>query len=197
MTRRLRILSGILATVAAAPLPAQTDTAVKPFRMIGNIYYVGGSDVAIYLIATPDGLILLDGGYRDKVPRLLISIGRAGFDPTKIKILLNSHGHYDHAGGLAELKRVTGARLYAGRGDSTILANGGQHDFGFGNRFLFPSVTVTHPVSDGDSITLGGTTIRAVATPGHTKGCTTWSVTVREGGKDYDAEQDLRNHLKS
>lgn len=179
-----RVLVGVAVVGSGRTLQGQTDS-VAPFRMIGNIYYVGGSDIATYLIVTSGGLILLDGGYQQMVTQDLTNIRALGFDPATVKILLNSHAHYDHAGAFAELKRITGAVLYAGRGDSTILAHGGRHDFGFGDRFPFPPVTVDHPVADGDSITLGGTTIHAIATPGHTQGCTTWSMTVREGGRDY------------
>jgi len=114
-------LIGLLAAGLGWTLHAQADSSVAPFRMIGNIYYVGGSDIAIYLIATPDGLLLLDGGYEQNAHRLLTNIRTLGFDPSKVKVLLNSHGHYDHAGALAELKRITGATLYAGRGDSSAL----------------------------------------------------------------------------
>lgn len=180
------------AAATAWDLPGDSDStshprneAVRPFRIIGNVYYVGASDIAIYLIVTTDGLILLDGGYADMPQQVLRNIRALGFDPRQVRILLNSHAHYDHAGGLAELKRVTGAPLYAGRGDSVLLAHGGHDDFAFGNRFLFPPVTVDHAVSDGDSIILGRSTIVAVATPGHTKGCTTWAMTVRDGDKTY------------
>ena len=160
--------------------------SVAPFRVIGNIYYVGGTDIATYLIATSDGLILLDGGLPGMAPQVLTNLRALGFDPRQVREGAPQHSaHYDHAGALARLKEITGARLYAGRGDSTIWPTAGTATSGSADRFLFPQVTVDHPVSDGDSVRLGATVLVAVATPGHTRGCTTWSMSVNEGGKDY------------
>lgn len=192
MVSRQLLLAGLLSLVALSPVTAQRDSAaragdqpVRPFRLLGNIYYVGASDVTSFLISTSAGLILLDGGYVETVPQILANIRALGFEPRNVKILLNSHGHYDHAGGLAALKRATGAPLYAGRGDSAFLASGGHGDFAWGDRFLYPPVTVDHAMGDGDRVTLGGTVLTAVATPGHTKGCTTWKMTLRAGDHDY------------
>ena len=101
--------------------------------------------------------------------------------------MLNSHAHFDHAGGLAELKQATGAELYAGRGDSALLARGGKDDFFFRDRLPYPPATVDRAVADGDRVVLGRDTLVAVATPGHTRGCTTWSMTVRDRGHAYAA----------
>jgi len=191
-----RTLTGLSAAalllLPLAGIEAQGDSLarswnqpVTPFRVIGNVYYVGASDVTAFVITTPRGLILLDGGFVETVPQILANIRTLGFDPRDVKILLNSHAHYDHAGGLAELKRVTGAALYAGAGDSAVLARGGRDDFFLGDRFPFPPVTVDHPVHDGDTVALGGVTLHAVATPGHTAGCTTWQLIVHEDGKSY------------
>jgi metallo-beta-lactamase class B len=188
MTRRgLLCLLGLAATSALA---GQSDSVsrswnrpVKPFRIIDSIYYVGASDVTSFLIATSEGLILIDGGFAETAPQILANVRALGYDPGGIRILLNSHAHYDHAGGLAELKRVTGARAYAGRGDSALLARGGRDDFFFRNRFPFPPIGIDQGVMDGDRVELGQTTITALATPGHTRGCTTWRTEVMVGGR--------------
>ena len=171
----------------SAPAVAATrrSAPVAPFRLIGNIYYVGTTDVAAYMIKGRYGMVLIDGGYEETAEQILASVRALGFEPHMIRYLLNSHAHYDHAGGLAALKRATGATLYAGRGDSAVLARGGIHDPGFGEKYPFPPVTVEHPVTDGDRIELGDQLITALATPGHTQGCTTWVTTVVEGGKSY------------
>lgn len=176
-------------TLLLALLLAQTDATsrswnqpVEPFRIAGNLYYVGATDITSYLVTTPKGHIVLDGGFAETAPMILANIRKLGFDPKDVKILLNSHAHTDHAGGLAELKRATGALLYASRGDIPQLAHGGLDDPQFGNRFPFPPVHADRILEDGQRISLGGTTLVAHLTPGHTPGCTTW--TMRAGGRD-------------
>jgi metallo-beta-lactamase class B len=171
-------------TLSAQPDPVSRswNQPVEPFRIAGNLYYVGASDVTSYLIATPKGHIVLDGGFVETVPMILANIRKLGFDPADVKILLISHAHYDHAGGLAELKRVTGATLYATAGDLPQLARGGLDDPQFGNRFPFPPVLADRILRDKQKISLGGTTLVAHLTPGHTRGCTTW--TMKAGGLD-------------
>jgi metallo-beta-lactamase class B len=160
---------------------------VAPFRIIDRIYYVGARDISSFLIATDAGLIVIDGGFVETAPQILRNIATLGFKPGDVKILLSSHAHYDHAGGLAELKRATGARLYVSAPDAVMLARGGLNDFGFGNRFPFPAVTADSAFVDGALIRLGGVSMKANVTPGHTRGCTTWTMTVREKAKDYAA----------
>lgn len=189
----MRVVTVISVLSAMSALPyaahAQADSAarswnepVQPFRIVGNVYYIGASDVTSYLIVTSAGLIVIDGGFVETAPQILTNIRTLGFDPKRIRLLLNSHAHYDHAGGLARLKEVTGAHLVAGLGDSALLAAGGRGDFAFGDRFLFPPVTVDRTVTSGDTVRLGDTYLVAVATPGHTKGCTTWVMPVNEDG---------------
>lgn len=179
----------ILLLFAGLPLFAQKDPGsrswnqpVEPFRIAGNLYYVGASDVTSYLITTPQGHIVLDGGFEETAPMIVSSIRQLGFKPEQVRILLSSHAHYDHAGGLAELKRITGAALYASAGDVPMLGRGGLDDPQFGNRFPFPLVFADHLLQDRQKISLGGTTLIAHLTPGHTRGCTTW--TMRVGGLD-------------
>jgi metallo-beta-lactamase class B len=149
---------------------------VTPFRIVGNVYYVGASEVTSFLITTPKGHILLDGGMPETAPQIEHNIEHLGFHLRDVKILLNGHAHYDHAGGLAELKRVTGAKFYAGAGDVALLARGGTGDPQFGDKYPFPPVEADRALHDGDRITLGGITLIAHSTPGHTRGCTTYSL---------------------
>lgn len=159
---------------------------VKPYRVIGNIYYVGASDVSSFLITTSNGHILLDSGFIETVPQIKQNMAQLGFRLEDIKILLNSHAHYDHAGGLAELKRLTGAKLMTSEGDVPLLAAGGKGDPNFGDRFLFEPVKPDRILRDGDKVELGGVTMIARITPGHTKGCTSWTMKVKDGAKEYD-----------
>ena len=159
---------------------------VKPFNVIGNVYYVGATEVSSYLITTSEGHILLDSGFLETVPQIQQNVAQLGFRFQDIKILLNSHAHYDHAGGMARLKELTRAKLMVSEGDVAQLARGGKDDPNFGDRFLFTPVTVDRKVHDGDTVKLGDVVLTAHLTPGHTKGCTTWTMKVRDGGKSYD-----------
>jgi metallo-beta-lactamase class B len=175
------------------PCSAQIDEAsramnqpVKPYRVIGNIYYVGASDVSSFLITTPNGHILLDSGFIETVPQIKQNMEALGFKLADIKFLISSHAHTDHAGGFAELKRLTGATLMTSEGDIPLLAAGGKGDPNFGDRFLFEPVKPDRILRDGDKVELGGVTMVARLTPGHTKGCTSWTMKVKEGVKEYD-----------
>ncbi len=159
---------------------------VKPFRLIGNIYYVGASDVTSYLIVTPQGNILLDSGFAETVPQIRQNIAQLGFRLEDVKILINGHAHYDHAGGLAQLKQLTGAKLMVSEADAALLAAGGKGDFGFGDKFPYPPVKADSIVTDGYELKLGDVKLVAHLTPGHTKGCTTWTMKVHDGDKDYN-----------
>jgi metallo-beta-lactamase class B len=183
----LTALAPGLAHAQKDPTSRSWNQPVEPFRIAGNLYYVGASDITSFLIATPGGLILLDGGFAETAPLIRDSVKKLGFRLEDVKYILSTHAHYDHAGGLAALKRWTGARLVAGEADAPLLAAGGHGDFRFGDRLTFPPVTVDRTVKDGDTVTLGGTTLTAHATPGHTRGCTTWTMQVADGGKTYDA----------
>lgn len=181
MPRRLAALLFLLPALAAGQADSTSrswNQPVEPFRIAGNLYYVGASDIAAYLVATPEGHILLDGGFAETVPLIRESVKKLGFRIEDVKILLNTHAHYDHAGGLAELKALTGAKLHASEADAPALARGGKDDPLFGDRFLFPPVQVDRLVEDGDTVALGGSTLTARLTPGHTAGCTTWTMKV-------------------
>lgn len=172
------IAIAFLALVAAAP------HSPAPFRVIGNIYCLGGTDATAFLIKTPKGLIVIDA---ESAPQIERNIAALGFAVKDVHIILCSHAHFDHVGGIAELKRVTGAKVMAGAGDVALLARGGRDDPQFGDRYSFAPVIVDRPLHDGDTISLGGVKIVARATPGHTAGCTTYTMKVRDHGRDYDA----------
>jgi len=166
--------------------PGQNDP-VEPFRIIGNIYYVGASEVTSYLITSPEGHILLDGGFPETAPIIERNIQKLGYKLSDVKILISTHAHYDHAGGLAELKRATEAKLYASAPEIPLLAAGGKDDFAFGNRFLFPPVKADETVKDNQVLHVGSAAMKAHLTPGHTKGCTTWTAEVSENGEKHTA----------
>lgn len=167
---------------AAQAAPHDNDP-VAPFKIGEGLYYVGASDITSFLFVTKAGMILLDGGYESTAPQILANIRTLGFDPKQVKILISSHGHIDHAGGLAQLKRETGAALYASQLDGALMARGGKGDFGLGDHAAYPPVTPDRLVGDGQKVTLGGWTLTAHLTPGHTRGCTTWTFPVTVAGK--------------
>jgi metallo-beta-lactamase class B len=157
-----------------------------PRRIIGNIYYVGSNLISSFLIVTPAGYILLDTGPIEMLPQVTANIEKLGFNPQEVKLLLNSHGHFDHCGGFAEFKRKTGATVVASKLDGELMARGGKGDFYWGDDLAYEPVKPDRSISDGESVELGGVSLTAHLTPGHTKGCTSWSTRVNEAGKDYD-----------
>lgn len=175
-----------IAQPAIAEVPADWTKPVAPFHIIGNIYYVGTADLAAYLIHTKDGDILIDGTLEQNVPLIERNIAALGFRVSDIKILLNSHAHYDHAAGLAALKHDSGATLYASAADAPILERG-SISFGPTASDHFPPVKVDRIVRDGETLELSGTKLTAHLTPGHTPGCTSWTMPVSEDGAAHTA----------
>lgn len=160
---------------------------IEPFRIIGNIYYVGASDVTSYLITTPQGHILIDAGFEETVPQIKANIAKLGFKIEDIKILLINHAHYDHCGGAEEIKKLTNAKLYASPPDAPVLEDGGKSDFWFGgDKTLFEPVKVDEILKDGQEIKLGDAVLKTYFTFGHTKGATSWTTVVSENGKKYN-----------
>jgi len=164
----------------------ESNKPVPPFRIAGNLYYVGAIDITSYLITTPQGHFVLDGGFVETAPQIERNIVQLGFKLSEVKYLLNSHAHCDHAGGLAELKKVTGAKFVASEGDAVLLRQGGHGDFRFGDTLLFPSIEPNKIILDGESLQLGDQVMTAHLTPGHTKGTTTWTTKIRDGARTYD-----------
>jgi metallo-beta-lactamase class B len=167
--------------------PNETDRSwnqpVEPFKIAGNIYYVGANEITSYLITTPEGHILLDSGFKETVPQIKANVAKLGFQMEDVKFLINSQAHYDHAAGLADLKSESKAKLLASVEDAKLLARGGKDDPNFGDRFLFDPVIADRTFKDGWKLKLGGTTMTANITAGHTPGCTTWTMNANDGGK--------------
>ncbi|MGC3956902.1 MAG: subclass B3 metallo-beta-lactamase [Verrucomicrobiota bacterium] len=163
------------------------NTPFPPFRLIGNIHYVGASGISSFLITTPEGHILMDTGFETTVPRIRESVAKLGFKLSDIKIILNSHAHTDHAGGHALMQELTGARILMSEADAALLASGGTNDFTPYSKELmgYRPAKADRILCDGDKVTLGGTTLTCHLTPGHTKGCTTWTMDVVEDGETH------------
>ena len=159
---------------------------IAPFKIIGNLYYVGATEVSSYLITTPQGHFLLDGGLAETAPQIERNIIQLGFNLHDVKFLLNSHAHFDHAGGLAYLKKVTGAKFVSSEADAPLLRNGGRGDFSFGDTLTYPPIEPDQIVGDKEVIKLGNQTMIAHLTPGHTKGNTTWTTKIRDQDRVYD-----------
>ena len=172
----------------ATSLFAQNDPdwtrPFPPHRVIGNLYYVGSKGLASYLFVTPQGNILINSSLEASVPLIRESIDKLGFKFSDTKILLISHAHFDHCAGSAQIKKLTGAKYMVMDGDVPVIETGGVTDFRYGTspEALYPPTKVDHVLHDGELVQLGGTTLVAHLTPGHTKGCTTWTAQV--AGKD-------------
>ena len=173
----------LLAYAELSPESAAKNQPVTPFRIVGNVYYVGASDVASYLIKSSSGLVLIDTGFAETAPQIEANIRALGFKLSDVKTVLIGHAHPDHVGGLAALKRDTGARVAAMDAEAVPLENNGRGTFYRGDRLLFESVRVDRILHDGDSVKLGEVTLVAHRTGGHTPGCTTWTLktTDRDG----------------
>lgn len=163
----------------------------EPFRIAGNLYYVGANDVTAFLLTGPEGHVLIDGGYPGTAPLIMASIARLGFDIRDVKVLLNSHAHLDHAGGLAALQQASGAELWVSEGDADQIASGGDSPALGPIRLLvwsgmarYPRPRVDHRFADGTTIRLGPIALTAHVTPGHTPGCTSWAIPLREGERE-------------
>jgi metallo-beta-lactamase class B len=189
-----RLLAQEAASLPPAPSAEWVNTLfdswkapIPPRRLAGNLYYVGASGVSSYLITTPAGHILIDTGFESTVPIIRHSVEQLGFKVSDIKFILSSHAHIDHTGGHALMKKITGATIVASAADARLIESGGADDF-----LTWPQETsrdepvrVDRTVGDGEEISLGGTTLTANLTPGHTRGATTWTMDVEEGGRTY------------
>jgi metallo-beta-lactamase class B len=158
----------------------------EPFRIAGNLYYVGSGDVTAFLLTGPQGHVLIDGGYPESAPMIEKSIGQLGFEITDVEVLLNSHAHFDHAGGLKALQDASGAQLWISEGDAEAIASGGARDPGAALS-RYPAPRIDHRFRDGAAIRLGPIELTAHVTPGHTRGCTSWSFPVRDGERELRA----------
>lgn len=155
--------------------------AQEPFRIYGNTWYVGPHGLGVFLITAPEGHVLIDGGVPGSAPLIEANIRKLGFELHDVKWILNSHAHSDHAGDIAQLAHDTGAQVIANAADAPLLERGGNDDPQYDDRFPFPPVHVARTVTDGETLHLGNLTVTAQATPGHTKGNTTWTWMSCEG----------------
>lgn len=170
----------------AATNPAW-NKPVEPYRIAGNLYYVGTNDLASYLIVTPQGNILINAGFEDTPPLIRKSIEKLGFRFADTKYLLSSQAHDDHAAGTFLVRELTGARVLVMEPDVYVIEHGGKGDFRYGDETSWRPSKVDRVLHDGDTVTLGGSTLVAHLTPGHTKGCTTWTMAVHDGNRTLNA----------
>ncbi len=176
--RALAALLACLPVAAPAQDPPAWTRPVAPFRLLRPITYVGTQGLAAYLIRTSRGAILIDATMEQNVPAIARNIEAAGVRLRDVKLILVTHAHFDHAAGTAAMRRLTGAQVVAGAGDAAALQSGtppGETSYGV---IRFPPVRVDRGVRDGERVRLGEATLTAVATPGHTPGCTTWTMAV-------------------
>ncbi|MBR0774315.1 BJP family subclass B3 metallo-beta-lactamase [Bradyrhizobium diazoefficiens] len=159
-------------------------TPFEPFRLIDNIYYVGTDGIAVYVIKTSQGLILMDTAMPQSTGMIKDNMAKLGLKVADIKYILNTHAHFDHTGGFAEIIKETGAQLIAGERDKPLLEGGYYPGDEKNEDLAFTAVKVDRAVKEGDKVTLGDTTLTAHSTPGHSPGCTSWEMTVKDGGQD-------------
>ncbi|UBB25165.1 subclass B3 metallo-beta-lactamase [Pseudoxanthomonas japonensis] len=181
----LRVVAAVMAAMALPVLaqdPPEWTEPVKPFHIAGNVYYVGTQGLAAYLIKSDEGAILLDATLAENAGQIERNIESLGVPLREVELLLSDHAHADHVGAMAQLKRDTGARFLASEGDRWALENGrneGDNNYGV---MPFDPIPVDEVIRDGQQVRLGDVTLTAHLTPGHTRGCTSWSMTVDDRG---------------
>ena len=176
-----------LGSPLAAQAPPDWSRPTEPFRIVGNVYWVGTYDLSTYLITSPDGHIVINTGLADSVPQIRANIEQLGFKIADVKILTATHAHWDHVAGLAALQKITGARVYMSAPDADVLESGGKSDFRWGKdpQAWFDPVSVDRRLADGETITLGGNSLTLHLHAGHSKGAASFTFTVRDGTRDY------------
>jgi len=175
--------------VCAAQLHAQPEDWTTPFsghRVIANLYAVGTSGLGVFLITSEDGHVLINTGLEDSTPLIRSNIESVGFRLEDVKILLTMQSHWDHTAALAEIKTITGAEMWATAKDARVLEDGGFSDPHFGGKESFAPIDVDKIISDGDVIELGDIRLLVYEHPGHTEGSSSYSMQIREDGRDYD-----------
>ena len=186
---RRRIVAWCVVLAATAPLAAQREEWTRPFhahRVVGNLYAVGTYDLGVFLITSQEGHILINTGLDDSTSLIRGSIESLGFRLEDVKILLTMQAHWDHTAALAEIKQLTGAEMWATAGDAPVLEDGGFSDPHFGGRVSFEPVSVDKIITDGELIELGETRLTLLETPGHTTGSSSYTMRVREDGREYN-----------
>ena len=185
MIRLIAALSLVLMSVPAAAQPADWSRPFPAHRVIGNLYTVGTYDLACFLITSDDGHILVNTGLAESAPLIRENVESLGFRLEDVRVLLTMQAHYDHAAALAEIKKVTGAKLWATAADAPLLEDGGASDPHFQGEYTFAPVPVDRVLRDGEVIELGRIRLTLVESPGHTPGSATYTMIVRENGRDY------------
>ena len=170
----------LFAGIAGAQSPVSWTTPVRPFRIVGDVYYVGTQGLSAYLIRSPEGAVLLDGTLPENAPLIERNIETLGVPLLSVKLLISDHAHWDHVGALAWLKKDTGAPFAASAGDQWALEHGQQRGQTTYTPTGWPPIKVDRVVRDDETIHVGSIALTAHLTPGHTPGCTSWSTTVRE-----------------
>jgi metallo-beta-lactamase class B len=192
---RTLLFSGMLALCMSTVITSATAQNVSdwtepfpPHKVAGNLYYVGSKGLASYLITTPEGHILINSSLEESVPLIRASVEKLGFKFSDVKILLISHAHWDHCAGSAKIKKLTGCQYMVMEQDTPTVEAGGTPKSRLRPAYLtFPTVKVDRVLKDGDEVKLGGSTLVAHLTPGHTPGCTTWTMQVTENDKMLNA----------
>jgi metallo-beta-lactamase class B len=171
-----------------AKMSADWRTPFTPHHVVGNVYYVGSSGLAAYLITTPAGHMLINSNLESSVPQIQESVEKLGFKFADIKILLISHAHFDHCAGSAKIKELTGAKYMVMDADVPVVESGGKKDFQYGTvaEDLYPATKVDRVLHDSEEVKLGGTVLVAHKTAGHTRGCTTWTMKAKDDAKTYE-----------
>jgi metallo-beta-lactamase class B len=191
MTRSIlrSITLAFFATIACAQGSPDWSEPFIPHRVAGNVYYVGSKGLASYLITTPQGHILINSNLESSPVLIRKSVEHLGFKFSDVKILLISHAHWDHDAGSHAVKQIVpGVQYMVMDGDVDVVESGGKTDFQYGNQtaMQYQPVKVDRVLHDGDQVRLGDAVLTAHLTPGHTKGCTTWTLKVTDGGKTYN-----------
>jgi metallo-beta-lactamase class B len=184
---RASVLATVMVLGCWAADPPEWRQPFMAHRVVGNIYYVGTYDLASFLIVTPDGNVLINGGLADSVPLMRKNVTDLGFQWKDVRWMLTTQAHYDHVAAFAEIQRTTGAKVLATAADAVLLEDGGKSDFHFGTRaeFRYAPVKVDERLRDGQMLKFGGTEITVHLHPGHTKGSASYSIPVTEGGRTY------------
>lgn len=182
----------LIAALSALPVaangaaPPEWSQPRAPFRIVGETWYIGTEGISVLLIRGNEGAVLVDAAVHEAVPVIRANLEKIGVDPSEIKLIVTSHAHYDHVGGLARLKALTGARVVATAESAALLAAGGRGDLHFGDELTYDPVIVDAMLQDGETITLGDIALTAHLTPGHTPGSTTWHWRQQVGERRID-----------
>ena len=181
-----RALLFVLCASAFAQVNPAWQRPFPPHKIAGNLYYVGTEDLACFLFVTPAGDILVNTGLVDSTPLIRESFRKLGFRLEDVKILLTMQAHYDHVAAMNEIRKITGAKVYITEPDAPVLEDGGKSDPFLGPEYRFAPVKVDRRLKDGDVVSLGGTDLKVILTPGHTRGSVSYSTTLDDGGRKRD-----------